>query len=70
MRVAPEAAVPRFTVGYANALDWLAANDATAVGESVMEFFPGASSELIIKSVALFVVLTVPSPEMSKSPAK
>ena len=44
--------VQRFTVGYANALDWLAAHDATAVGEAVAGFFPQVSLELVIKSVA------------------
>lgn len=44
--------VHRFTVGYANALEWLAGHDATAIGQAVKEFFPDASQELVIKSVA------------------
>ena len=44
--------VHRFTVGYANALDWLAAHDASEVGGAVAEFFPGASLELVTKSIA------------------
>ncbi|MBC8279277.1 MAG: ABC transporter substrate-binding protein [Chloroflexi bacterium] len=44
--------VHRFTVGYAKALEWLASHDATAVGETVKEFFPNVSQELVIKSVA------------------
>ena len=44
--------VHRFIVGYANALDWLAAHDAYEVGRAVAEFFPGVSLELITKSVA------------------
>ncbi|MEC9445510.1 MAG: ABC transporter substrate-binding protein [Chloroflexota bacterium] len=44
--------VHRFTVGYANALDWLAAHDANEVGEAVAGFFPGVSLELVTKSVA------------------
>lgn len=43
--------VHRFTVGYANALDWLAAHNANEVAESVLEFFPGASLELVSKSI-------------------
>ena len=44
--------VHRFTAGFANALDWLAANDAQEVGEAVAGFFPQVSLELVIKSVA------------------
>jgi len=44
--------VHRFTVGYANGLDWLAAHDSNEVAEAVMEFFPGASLELVSKSIA------------------
>ena len=44
--------VHRFTLGYANALDWLAAHDASEVGGAVAEFFPGASLELVTKSIA------------------
>ena len=42
----------RFTAGFANALDWLAANDAQEVGEAVAGFFPQVSLELVVKSVA------------------
>ncbi len=42
----------RFTVGYANALEWLATHDASEVGTAVKEFFPDVSLELVIKSVA------------------
>ena len=41
----------RFTVGYANALDWLASHNASEVSEAVSEFFPGISLELVTKSV-------------------
>ncbi|MDA0263424.1 MAG: hypothetical protein O3A93_00335 [Chloroflexi bacterium] len=44
--------VQRFTVGFANALDWLAAHDAPEVGEAVAGFFPQVNPELIVKSVA------------------
>ena len=44
--------VHRFTAGFANALDWLAANDAQEVGEAVSGFFPQVSLELVVKSVA------------------
>jgi len=44
--------VHRFTVGYANGLDWLSAHNATEVGEAVAGFFPQVSLELVIKSVA------------------
>jgi len=44
--------VHRFTVGYANALEWLAAHNAAEVGEAVAGFFPGVSLELVTKSVA------------------
>ena len=42
----------RFTVGFANALDWLAAHDAPEVGEAVGGFFPQVSLDLVVKSVA------------------
>ena len=44
--------VQRFTVGYANALDWLATHNAQEVGEAVSGFFPGVDLELVVKSVA------------------
>ena len=44
--------VQRFTVGFANALDWLAAHDAPEVGEAVAGFFPEVSLDLVVKSVA------------------
>ncbi len=44
--------VHRFTVGFANALTWLAANDAPTVGDAVSGFFPEISLELVVKSVA------------------
>jgi NitT/TauT family transport system substrate-binding protein len=44
--------VQRFTVGYANALDWLATHNAAEVGEAVAGFFPEVSLELVVKSVA------------------
>ncbi len=44
--------VQRFTVGFANALEWLAANDAQEVGEAIAGFFPEVSLELVVKSVA------------------
>ena len=42
----------RFTVGYANALDWLTSHNASEIGEAVSGFFPGISLELVIKSIA------------------
>jgi len=44
--------VHRFTVGYANALDWLETHNAVEVGSAVAEFFPQVSLELVVKSVA------------------
>ncbi|HCL26031.1 MAG TPA: hypothetical protein DHW65_06775 [Dehalococcoidia bacterium] len=44
--------VHRFTVGYANALDWLASHDASEVGEAVADFFPDIPLDLVVKSVA------------------
>ena len=44
--------VQRFTVGFANALEWLAANDAQEVGEAIASFFPEVSLGLVVKSVA------------------
>lgn len=44
--------VHRFTVGFANALEWLAANDAQEVGGAIAGFFPQVSLELVVKSVA------------------
>ena len=44
--------VQRFTVGFANALEWLAANNAQAVGEAIASFFPEVSLELVVRSVA------------------
>jgi len=44
--------VQRFTVGYANALDWLASHNAAEVGEAVAGFFPNVSLELVVKAVA------------------
>jgi|TARA_B100000809_G_scaffold233322_1_gene249958 NitT/TauT family transport system substrate-binding protein len=43
--------VHRFTVGYANALEWLSTHNAAEVGQAVKEFFPGDSLELVVKSV-------------------
>jgi len=44
--------VHRFTTGYINALEWLASHSPAEVGEAVIGFFPGASLELMTKSVA------------------
>ena len=44
--------VYRFTVGYANALDWLASHSPSEIGEAVSGFFPGISLELVNKSIA------------------
>ena len=44
--------VQRFTAGFANALDWLAAHEAPEVGEAVSGFFPEMSLDLVVKSVA------------------
>ena len=43
--------VYRFTVGYANALDWLASHSPSEIGEAVSGFFPGISLELVTKSI-------------------
>jgi NitT/TauT family transport system substrate-binding protein len=44
--------VQRFTVGFANALEWLAAHEASEVGDAVSAFFPQVSLEIVVKSVA------------------
>ena len=44
--------VQRFTIGFANALEWLAANNAQEVGQAIASFFPEVSLELMVKSVA------------------
>ena len=44
--------VKRFTIGFANALEWLAANNAQEVGQAIASFFPEVSLELVVKSVA------------------
>ena len=44
--------VYRFTVGYANALDWLGSHGASEIGKAVSDFFPGISLELVTKSIA------------------
>ena len=44
--------VQRFTVGFADALEWLAAHDAPEVGAAVAGFFPDVSLDLVVKSVA------------------
>ena len=44
--------VQRFTVGFANALEWLAANNAQEVGQAIASFFPEVRLELVVKSVA------------------
>ena len=44
--------VQRFTIGFANALEWLAANNAQEVGQAIASFFPEVSLELVVKSVA------------------
>jgi len=44
--------VQRFTVGFTNALDWLANHDSPEVGAAVAGFFPQASLALVVKSVA------------------
>lgn len=44
--------VHRFTVGFANALQWLAAHDAPEVGDAVAGFFPQVSLDLVVRSVA------------------
>ena len=44
--------VQRFTIGFANALVWLAANNAQEVGQAIASFFPEVSLELVVKSVA------------------
>ena len=44
--------VQRFTVGYANALEWLAVHEAPQVGAAVASFFPQVSLDIVVKSVA------------------
>jgi NitT/TauT family transport system substrate-binding protein len=44
--------VQRFTIGFANALEWLAANNAQEVGQTIASFFPEVRLELVVKSVA------------------
>ena len=44
--------VLRFTVGFANALEWLAAHEASDVGDAVSGFFPQVSLDIVVKSVA------------------
>ena len=44
--------VQRFTIGFANALEWLAANNAQEVGKAIASFFPEVRLELVVKSVA------------------
>lgn len=44
--------VQRFTIGFANALEWLAANNSQEVGQAIASFFPEVSLELVVKSVA------------------
>ena len=44
--------VQRFTIGFANALEWLAANNAQEVGQAIARFFPEVRLELVVKSVA------------------
>ena len=44
--------VQRFTIGFANALEWLAANNAQEVGQAIASFCPEVSLELVVKSVA------------------
>ena len=44
--------VQRFTIGFANALEWLAANNAQEVGQAIASFFPEVRLELVVKSVA------------------
>ena len=44
--------VRRFTIGFANALEWLAANNAQEVGQAIASFFPEVRLELVVKSVA------------------
>lgn len=44
--------VQRFTIGFANALEWLTANNAQEVGQAIASFFPEVRLELVVKSVA------------------
>ena len=46
--------VQRFVTGYAKALQWLAASDATQVGEAVASFFPDTDPELITRAVSRY----------------
>ena len=46
--------VQRFVTGYARALQWLAASDATQVGEAVASFFPDTDPELITRAVSRY----------------
>lgn len=44
--------VQRFTVGFANALEWLAYHEPPEVGDAVSGFFPQVNLDIVIKSVA------------------
>ncbi|MSQ06150.1 MAG: ABC transporter substrate-binding protein [Dehalococcoidia bacterium] len=47
-------AVRRFTRGFGRALRWLAASDATVVGDAIAPFFPGFAKEQLVQSVARY----------------
>ena len=44
----------RFTLGFARALQWLAASDPADIAEAVADFFPGASTGLMAASIARY----------------
>ena len=44
----------RFTLGFARALHWLSSADPSEVAETVSDFFPGASQEVLAASIARY----------------
>lgn len=44
----------RFTIGFARALHWLSSAESDEVAESVSEFFPGTSQEVLAASIARY----------------
>ena len=49
-----EETASRFTTGFARALHWLSSAESDEVAESVSEFFPGASQEVLAASIARY----------------
>ena len=49
-----EETASRFTLGFARALHWLSSAESDEVAESVSEFFPGTSQEVLAASIARY----------------